>query len=65
MAYEKLIFELSKKGRKSYSLPKDELPEVKIDDYLSNEYLREGELDFPEVSEPDVVRHYTLLSKKN
>ena len=65
MAYEKLIFELSKKGRKSYSLPKDELPEFKIDDYISSEYLRDGELDFPEVSEPDIVRHYTLLSKKN
>ena len=65
MAYEKLIFELSKKGRKSYALPKDELPEIRINDYLSSEYLREGELDFPEVSEPDIVRHYTLLSKKN
>lgn len=65
MAYEKLIIELSKKGRKSYALPEDKLSEIKIGDYISSEYLREDELEFPEVTESDVVRHYTLLSKKN
>lgn len=65
MAYEKLIFELSKPGRKSYALPEDTLSDMNVSDYLGSEYLREEELDFPEVSELEVVRHYTLLSKKN
>lgn len=65
MAYEKLIFELSKPGRKSYALPEDSLADMKLTDYIGAEFLRDEELDFPEVSELDVVRHYTLLSKKN
>lgn len=65
MAYEKLIFELSKPGRKSYALPEDSLKEMNLSDYIDSSFLREEELDFPEVSELDVVRHYTLLSKKN
>lgn len=65
MAYEKLIFELSKPGRKSYALPEDTLKDMNISDYIGADYLREEELEFPEVSELEVVRHYTLLSKKN
>lgn len=65
MAYEKLIFELSKPGRKSYALPEDSLKEMNLSDFIDPSLLREEELDFPEVSELDVVRHYTLLSKKN
>jgi glycine dehydrogenase subunit 2 len=65
MAYEKLIFELSKPGRKSYALPEDTLKDMNISDYLGDDYLRKEELDFPEVSELEIVRHYTLLSKKN
>ena len=60
--YDKLIFELSKKGRTGYSLPAsrwedvDELPEG----------LRRGEdPELPQVSEVDVVRHYTNLSQMN
>ncbi len=65
MAYEKLIFELSKPGRRSYNLPDDPLKEMKISDYMDESMLRTDELDFPEVSELDIIRHYTLLSKKN
>ena len=65
MTYNKLIFELSKPGRKSYALPEDTLKDMKITDYIGEEYLREDELDFPEVSELEIIRHYTLLSKKN
>ncbi|AAC07701.1 aminomethyl-transferring glycine dehydrogenase subunit GcvPB [Aquifex aeolicus] len=59
-----LIFEKSKKGRKGYKLPELDVEEVNIKEYLPEEYLRE-ELDFPEVSELDVVRHYTNLSHLN
>ena len=58
--YDKLIFELSKKGRTGYSLPHTdrELPR-------GGKIWRESPLDLPEVSEPDVARHYTNLSQMN
>ncbi len=65
MAYEKLIFELSKSGRRSYNLPVDSLPDMKVTDYINPNMLRGDDLNFPEVSELDIIRHYTLLSKKN
>jgi glycine dehydrogenase subunit 2 len=58
-----LIFELSEKGRKGYRLPKLDVPAVDVAQYLG-EYYRE-DLNFPEVSELDVVRHYTKLSQRN
>lgn len=63
--YDKLIFEVSKEGRTSYSLPKCDVEEVAINDVIPEGFLRKEELDFPEVSEVDVVRHYTNLSTKN
>lgn len=57
----KLIFEKSKCGRIGYQLPLDE---VKSYD-LPNELSRQDKLIMPEVSELDVVRHYTNLSLKN
>ncbi|HHT50768.1 MAG TPA: aminomethyl-transferring glycine dehydrogenase subunit GcvPB [Eubacteriaceae bacterium] len=60
--YDKLIFEISKKDRIGYTLPKWELEnEVEIPENL----LREEELHLPEVSENQIIRHYTALSKKN
>ena len=63
--YDSLIFELSKPGRKAYSLPKLDVNEIKLEDYISEDLLRKEKLDFPEVSEVDVVRHYTNLSNLN
>ena len=60
----KLIFERSKKGRKGYKLPKLDVERVKVEEYIPKDYLRK-ELNFPEVSELDVVRHYTKLSQLN
>jgi glycine dehydrogenase subunit 2 len=59
----KLIFELSKRGRKSFALPSLDVPEVSLEEYLGEHFRKE--LDFPEVSELDAVRHYTNLSKLN
>ena len=58
----KLIFEKSVKGRKAVQLPSLNVPEQ--ENLIPREYLRE-ELDLPEVSELDVVRHYTALSRRN
>lgn len=63
--YDKLIFEVSEAGRKSYSLPELDVPEKDVKSLISEEYIRKDELDFPEVSEQQVIRHYTNLSMKN
>lgn len=63
--YDKLIFELSKSGRKAYSLPKCDVKEINLPSLIPEDYLRKEDLKLPEVSEVDVVRHYTLLSNKN
>ena len=58
--YDKLIFELSKEGRTGFSLPesKGTLPR-------EGKVWRHTPLELPQVSEPDVVRHYTNLSQMN
>lgn len=63
MAYNKLIFELSQSGRTGYKLP--ELDVEEKDNLIPEEFLSNEELDLPEVSEVDVVRHYTNLSTLN
>lgn len=62
--YDKLIFELSRPGRKGYQLPEDNFG-VDGENAIPENLKRQSELDLPEVSELDVVRHYTNLSNKN
>lgn len=63
--YNKLVFELSKPGRKAYNLPALDVEDKTLDSLIPAEYLTDKELNFPEVSEVDVIRHYTNLSDKN
>ncbi|WP_027631403.1 aminomethyl-transferring glycine dehydrogenase subunit GcvPB [Clostridium hydrogeniformans] len=63
--YNKIIFELSSEGRIGYKLPELDVPEVNLEEVLPKNIIREGELNLPEVSEVDVLRHYTALSNKN
>lgn len=60
-----LIFELSKAGRIGYSLPEADVPEVDVEQLLPKEYIRETEPELPEVSELQIIRHYTALSTRN
>ena len=59
--YGKLIFELSKEGRKGYSLPRNRFEGYEI----PKEICREQEAQLPECDEMTVVRHYTNLSQNN
>ena len=59
--YDSLIFEQSVSGRKGYTLPKRSYPKT----VLPQKVLRETCPGLPEVSEIDVVRHYTNVSQKN
>ena len=61
--YDKLIFDLSKEGRHGYSLPSRKWNAVLSD--LPSGLLRSEEPALPQVSELDVVRHYTNLSQMN
>ncbi len=63
--YDKLIFELSKPGRKAYKLPPLDVEDKDIDSFIPKEFINEEELDLPEVNEVEVVRHFTNLSDKN
>jgi glycine dehydrogenase subunit 2 len=63
--YEKLIFELSKPGRKAYMLPANDVEDVAVDSLIPGEFLNDSELDLPELYEVDIIRHYTNLSNKN
>ena len=59
--YGNLIFELSKEGRKGYSLPKNNFGSYEIPASM----MRSEEAALPECDELTVVRHYTNLSNNN
>ena len=61
--YGNLIFELSKKGRKGYSLPKATYRYATTD--LPSNLCRKKDAELPECDELTVVRHYTNLSHNN
>ncbi|HEX9916127.1 MAG TPA: aminomethyl-transferring glycine dehydrogenase subunit GcvPB, partial [candidate division Zixibacteria bacterium] len=62
---ERLIFELSSKGRKGYSLPELDVPAKKTEELVPLEKLRNQAPPLPELSEVDVVRHFVRLSILN
>ena len=65
MSDSRVIFEKSVKGRMGVSLPNADVPETAITETISPELLRDTPANLPEVSEPQVVRHYVNLSVKN
>jgi glycine dehydrogenase subunit 2 len=60
----KLIFEKSKPGRKGYTLP-EQAVKYEIKNIIPEKYLRKTAAELPEVSENEVVRHFTNLSSLN
>ncbi|CAG35027.1 aminomethyl-transferring glycine dehydrogenase subunit GcvPB [Desulfotalea psychrophila] len=57
---EPLLWEKGSKGRMAFSMPENDVPAAELDPSL----LGAGP-DFPDLSEVDVVRHYTRLSQWN
>lgn len=56
------LYELASAGKQGANLPDLEVPEAA----LPGELLRQdGMADFPELSEPEVIRHYTRISQRN
>ncbi|NWF54834.1 MAG: aminomethyl-transferring glycine dehydrogenase subunit GcvPB [Syntrophaceae bacterium] len=62
---EPLIFEKGAKGRKAYSLPKLDVEKANPEDIWPPKFIRDELEGFPEMSEVDVVRHFTRLSQWN
>lgn len=60
-----LIFEITKEGRVGYNLPELDVPEVDVTSLLPQGMFRDEEAELPEVSELDIMRHYTALSNRN
>ena len=58
----KTIFDKSQQGRKGIALPP---MDVEVDAKIDSSLLRERKARLPQVSEFDVVRHFTNLSNKN
>jgi glycine dehydrogenase subunit 2 len=60
--YEPPIFELSSPGKQGANLPELDVPAAD----LPADLLRQDDLTgFPELSEPEVIRHYTRISQRN
>jgi glycine cleavage system P protein (glycine dehydrogenase) subunit 2 len=59
------IYERSKAGRRAAVLPDAEVPETPLDELIPAELLRSEAPQLPEVSEPEIVRHYNRLSRRN
>jgi glycine dehydrogenase subunit 2 len=62
---EGLIFEKSSPGKRGMELPPLDVPPVDAAAALGAAHLRDGVEDFPEVSEIEVLRHFTRLSTWN
>ncbi|MGM0420017.1 MAG: aminomethyl-transferring glycine dehydrogenase subunit GcvPB [Bacillota bacterium] len=63
--HEPLMIEYSSSGRRGYSLPELDVEKVNPQESLPEGTVRDGAPDLPEVSEVDVVRHFTGLSEIN
>ncbi len=63
MIREPLIFEISAQGKTAFRLPKLDVPEKK--EVLVGLPIRDDVSGFPDVSEIEVVRHFTRLSQAN
>jgi glycine dehydrogenase subunit 2 len=59
------IFERSRPGRRAFTPPPLDVPERPLDDLLPAALRRAQPPRLPEVSEPEIVRHYNNLSKRN
>ncbi|MGI8413487.1 MAG: aminomethyl-transferring glycine dehydrogenase subunit GcvPB [Solirubrobacteraceae bacterium] len=62
---ELTIYERSKPGRRAFVAPALDVPERSLDELLPPALRRRAPPRLPEVSEPEIVRHYNRLSKRN
>src|SRR3954452_8592430 len=61
MSDTRTIFEISKPGRRAFVAPELDVPPAQ----LPERFRRREPPELPEIAEPEIVRHYNRLSKKN
>jgi len=59
------IFERSKPGRRAATLPALDVPPRPLEELLPRNMIRKDGPQLPEISEPEIVRHYNRLSRRN
>jgi glycine cleavage system P protein (glycine dehydrogenase) subunit 2 len=59
------IFEKSRPGRRAAVLPEAGVPERALDELIPKHLLRSEPPRLPEISEPEIVRHYNRISRRN
>lgn len=65
MSVEKLIFEKGAPGRRVDTMTAMDVPVEPLENMVPSNMLRKEPAPLPEVSEIEVVRHYTHLSQRN
>ena len=65
MSDQKLIFERSASGKCGFLLPQSDIPQLDPKDFVDEKGIRAEDPEWAEVSEVDVIRHYTELSERN
>jgi glycine dehydrogenase subunit 2 len=59
------IFERSRPGRRAATLPPLDVPERPLDELIPAHLRRERPPELPQVSEPEIIRHYNRISRRN
>jgi glycine dehydrogenase subunit 2 len=59
------IFERSRSGRRAAALPPLDVPGRPLDELIPAHLRRERPPELPEVSEPEIIRHYNRISRRN
>jgi glycine dehydrogenase subunit 2 len=59
------IYERSVEGRRAATMPDAGVPEAQLEELIPKNLLRDRPAELPEVSEPEIVRHYNRISRRN
>ena len=59
------IYERSVEGRRAATLPDADVEERPMEDLIPKSLLREQPAELPEIAEPEIVRHYNRISRRN
>jgi glycine dehydrogenase subunit 2 len=59
------IYERSVEGRRAATLPEAGVDERPIEELIPKNLLRDKPAELPEISEPEIVRHYNRISRRN
>ena len=60
-----VIFSKSIKGKEGCTIPKSDVPKYELSQYIKSKFIRKDNATLPEISEPEVMRHFVNLSAKN